>query len=81
VSGGPEAALAFCWADGVGGLGVLGGCELAVELGRVEDVQAALLRLVLVDPKLLLSVGGLGPGMLRSLRLGIGQGPVEDEED
>jgi hypothetical protein len=36
---------------------------------------------VLVDPALLLSVGGLVADILRSGRLGIGQGPGEDEED
>jgi hypothetical protein len=74
VCGGPGDALVFCWADGVGGLSIFDGCEL-------EDVQVALLRLVLVDPALLLSVGGLVADILRSGRLGIGQGPGEDEED
>jgi hypothetical protein len=71
---GPGDALVFCWAECVGGLGIFDGCEL-------EDVQVALLRLVLVDPALLLSVGGLVADILRSGRLGIGQGPGEDEED
>jgi hypothetical protein len=74
VCGGPGDTLVFCWADGVGGLGIFNGCEL-------EDIQVALLRLVLVNPALPLSIGGLVADILRLGWLGIGQGPGEDEED
>lgn len=50
----------FLWADGVCGLGVLDGRKLSVELSRVEDVQVAVLRLVLVRP---LSVGRFAADM------------------